>query len=142
MKIPRYSTARKVGINMTPMIDVVFLLIIFFLVSSHLAKQETQLKLSLPIAKSGIESPENETPRVTLNILESGQILMAGREILIDQLPSRLQALRATEGDDLEVRIRASRDTIYAFVEPVMMACTQSGIWNVTFAVFNQEPSQ
>ena len=40
-------------INLTSLIDVVFLLIIFFLVSSHLAKQESQLELPLPVADSG-----------------------------------------------------------------------------------------
>jgi biopolymer transport protein ExbD len=139
MKVPQYSTDRKLGINMTPMIDVVFLLIIFFLVSSHLARQETQMELPLPIAKSSTESKETETPRVTLNVLENGQILMAGREILAEQLAARLAEIRAKEGDDLEVRIRASRETLYAFVEPIMLACTESGIWNVSYAVFNRE---
>ncbi len=139
MKTPRYASSRKLGINMTPMIDVVFLLIIFFLVSSHLAKQETQIELPLPIAKSGVESPAVETPRITLNVLADGQILMSGREIKPEQLPSRLQELRQQEGNDLEVRIRGSRETAYAFVEPIMIACTQVGIWNVSYAVYSQE---
>ena len=43
MRIPARAISGDVGFNMTPMIDVVFQLIIFFLLSSHLAKQETQL---------------------------------------------------------------------------------------------------
>ncbi|MBT6848587.1 MAG: biopolymer transporter ExbD, partial [Planctomycetaceae bacterium] len=53
MQTPRYARSKETGFNMTPMIDVVFLLIIFFLVSSHLARQETQLELDLPEASSG-----------------------------------------------------------------------------------------
>ncbi|MEZ6096927.1 MAG: biopolymer transporter ExbD [Pirellulaceae bacterium] len=142
MKTPRYSRARKLGIDMTPMIDVVFLLIIFFLVSSHLAKQETQLDLPLPIAKSGENADSRQTPRVTLNVTEAGQILMAGREIDSSALPMRLVQLRETEGNDLEVRIRGSRDSAYAFFEPIMLSCTEAGIWNVTFAVFERETRQ
>ncbi|MCA9180756.1 MAG: biopolymer transporter ExbD, partial [Planctomycetales bacterium] len=45
MRTPKLLAAGSASINMTPMIDVVFLLIIFFLVSSHLAKQENQVEL-------------------------------------------------------------------------------------------------
>ena len=47
MRVPSNLRSGSLGFNMTPMIDVVFLLIIFFLVSSHLAKQEVQMPLPL-----------------------------------------------------------------------------------------------
>ena len=53
MRTPNHTQDGGVHFNMTPMIDVVFLLIIFFLVSSHLAKQEVHLELPLPAADSG-----------------------------------------------------------------------------------------
>lgn len=65
---------------MTPMIDVVFLLIIFFLVSSHLAKQENQVELDLPTAASGSDHLDSRE-HVTVNILASGQWQMAGATI-------------------------------------------------------------
>lgn len=139
MKTPRYSSQRKLGINMTPMIDVVFLLIIFFLVSSHLVRQEMQIELPLPIAKSGADDRLDDAPRVTLNVKADGQILLAGREIPIERLAARLRELRDAEGDQLEVRIRTSREAAYTFVEPILTSCTQVGIWNVTFAVYQQE---
>ena len=142
MQAPRYSLARKVGINMTPMIDVVFLLIIFFLVSSHLVRQETQIELPLPIAKSASEDKVLDVPRVTLNVKSDGQLFLAGREISIERLEPHLRELREKEGDQLEVRVRGSRETPYTFVEPIMVACTKVGIWNVSFAVYNKERSQ
>lgn len=142
MKAPRYLASRKLGINMTPMIDVVFLLIIFFLVSSHLTRTETQIELPLPIAKSGAEDKNVDAPRVTLNVKENGQILLTGREIDIERLEQRLKEIRETEGDSLEVRVRGSRETPYVFVEPIMLACTKAGIWNVSFAVYTQEPTR
>ena len=68
MHIPRYKPYQKLGFNMTPMIDVVFLLIIFFLVSSHLAKQETQIELALPTAVSASDDDFEDKPRLTINI--------------------------------------------------------------------------
>jgi biopolymer transport protein ExbD len=53
-----------------------------------------------------------------------------------------LRELREKEGDQLEVRVRGSRETPYNYVEPIMVACTKVGIWNVSFAVYNKERSQ
>jgi len=124
---------------MTPMIDVVFLLIIFFLVSSHLARQETTLELPLPIAASGDDDLDHLTPRVTINVRSDGSLLMAGRAIQTDQLTQRLKELREQEGDQLEVRIRGSRVAPYSAVEPIMLACTNARIWNVTYSVFRED---
>ena len=123
---------------MTPMIDVVFLLIIFFLVSSHLAKQETRLKLELPVAESGDDDPLTETPRVTINVKEDGSITFAGRQVMVLDLGNRLADARAEHGKDVEVRIRCSRKVSYGTVEPIMLACTKNGIWNVSYAVYRE----
>jgi biopolymer transport protein ExbD len=142
MKVPRRLTGSRVGINMTPMIDVVFLLVIFFLVSSHLVRQETQIELALPVASSGEDDPMSNQPRVTVNVRADGTLLLSGRPVSPAVLTSRLAALRAGEGDQLEVRVRTGRSQPYASVEPVMMACTQAGVWNVTWSVYRQEPAQ
>jgi biopolymer transport protein ExbD len=139
MQIPQYKPNRRFGFNMTPMIDVVFLLIIFFLVSSHLARQETTLELPLPIAASGNDDLDQATPRVTINVRSDGSLLLGGRVIAADQLSQRLRELRDREGEQLEVRIRGSRLAPYASVEPIMLACTQARIWNVTYAVFRED---
>lgn len=140
MRTPRYKPTRRYGFNMTPMIDVVFLLIIFFLVSSHLARQENQMELELPVAASADDDLQEEVPRVTINIQPDGTLWMAGRPVAVDRLGERLAAARAQEGERLEVRIRGSRAAPYAFVEPVMLACTENGIWNVTYAVYREDP--
>jgi len=139
MKAPQSNSKGRYGFNMTPMIDVVFLLIIFFLVSSHLARQESQIDLDLPVAASGADDVDQETPRLTINVQPEGSLLLAGRPILASELKARFTAARAKEGDNLEVRIRGSRSAPYSTVEPIMLACTSAGIWNVTYAVYQQE---
>ena len=59
---------------MTPMIDVVFLLIIFFLLSSHLAQRENRIDVDLPQATSGEEDLPSTQPRVTVTVLEDGSV--------------------------------------------------------------------
>jgi biopolymer transport protein ExbD len=136
MKIPRRDTHGAVGFDMTPMIDIVFQLIIFFLLTGHLVKQETQLKLPLPEASSGEEDVDTEAPRVTINVQADGQVSLGSGAVNIAELTQRLAEKRADAGGGLEVRIRSDRRVPYRVVEPIMLACTKVGIWNVTFAVY------
>lgn len=140
MRVPRSHSRSSFGFNMTPMIDVVFQLIIFFLVASHLTRTETKLDLRLPVAKSGAEDTDLETPRITINVKDDGSLWLSGREIAAERLATRLSEVRGEEGNNLEVRIRGSRAATYADVEPIMRACTDAGIWNVSYAVYREEP--
>ena len=138
MRVPSFSQSGEVGFNMTPMIDVVFLLIIFFLVSSHLAKQEAQMDLPLPIADSG-EKSDDQARRLTLNVTSDGTLSLAGRTLDRARLQPRLAAARQEHGEDLEIRIRSDRSVPYRAISPIMLACARSGIWNVTFSVYRSE---
>ncbi len=139
MHVPTNLRSGELGFNMTPMIDVVFLLIIFFLVSSHLARQETQMALPLPGADSGEAAPQDERPRVTINVRGDGTLMLAGHRVQAEQLQQRLRQRLADSGASLEVRIRGDRQVPYGSVEPVMLACARAGIWNVTYAVYRRE---
>jgi biopolymer transport protein ExbD len=139
MRVPNSLAGGSVTFNMTPMIDVVFLLIIFFLVSSHLAKQEAQMELPLPVAESGSTPDDTQTQRITINVLRDGSLLLAGKPVLVGQLQQRLAAATSERGQDLEVRIRSDRNVVYRHVEPLLIACARAGIWNVDFAVYRPE---
>ena len=119
---------------MTPMIDVVFLLVIFFLVSSHLARQESQLPLPLPTANSG-EEINHRRDRVVVNLLADGTTILSGRRVSAPELQRRLSVQRNQTGPDLEVRIRSDRKVSFQFVQPILLAVMKSGVSHVTFAV-------
>jgi len=139
MRVPDNVTSGTLGFNMTPMIDVVFLLIIFFLVSSHLAKQESHLDLPLPTADSGNRESVDNQPRLTVNVLHDGTLLLAGRALSPDELSQRLRQRLSQVGPNLQVRIRSDRTAPYRCVEPIMLACLESGIWDISFAVYRSE---
>ena len=141
MRVPYNLARRSLGFNMTPMIDVVFLLIIFFLVSSHLVRQDTQVELeevSLPQAHSGQRAEQDQIRRVVVNVLpdqeSGGRIIVGGRPMPSREL-GELIAYGKRAGHHLEVRIRSDRQVPYRVVEPVMIACARAGVWRVTFAV-------
>ena len=120
---------------MTPMIDVVFLLIIFFLVSSHLAKQEIQQELDLPDASSGQKLEETQTRQLIVNVTKDGALMLAAQPVSLEQLKRSLNFERKRHGAEVEVRIRTDRAVAYSHVEPIMTACAENGIWNVSFSV-------
>jgi biopolymer transport protein ExbD len=144
LRLPLQRGRTPIGFNMTPMIDVVFQLIIFFLVSNHLVKQEAQLPLPLPTADSGPAAVDETRPRITVNVAPDGRILLAGSTVEPAELARRLANQFAQfrrdhpQRDDLEVRIRSARTVPYQRVEPILLACARSGIWNVTFAVYRR----
>jgi biopolymer transport protein ExbD len=120
---------------MTPMIDVVFLLIIFFLVSSHLAQQETHLELPLPVAHSSGEE-DLDTNRLIVHILDNGEYRLAGRWIDRIGLEQRIAQRQAESLEPLAVKIRTSRHAPYRYVSGVLAACATTGIERVTFATY------
>jgi len=143
MRVPSNFSRAGLGFNMTPMIDVVFQLIIFFLLSSHLAQQEVQLKLDLPRAASGQSPDKEEIRRVVINVLPGQQagkrIVVGGRFVDAEELAQLIdyearRARREVRGQ-LEVRVRSDRKVPYRVVEPLLVACARSGVWKVTFAV-------
>ena len=139
MQVPNLLRQGRVGFNMTPMIDVVFLLIIFFLVSSHLAKQEAQLELPLPVAESGDAPLPYEVPRAIVNVLQNGTVLLSGHRVPQPLLSRRLRERLATEGKQLELKIRGDQGAVYRDVQPVLAAAAQAGIWNITVSVYRPE---
>ena len=75
-------------------------------------------------------------------MLENGDLLVSGRPLTSAQLVPLLKSVREEKGEDVEVRIRSSRSVPWSKIEPVMLSCTKSRIWNVGFAVYrNENPS-
>jgi biopolymer transport protein ExbD len=128
---------------MTPMIDVTFLLIIFFLVSSHLAKQEVQLEVELPSAESGkqVNEEQAEARRVTVNVADDGKLFLGAQQVSPVELEERIafEGRQSGAREALEVRIRCDRMAPYRLIEPIMTACADNGVWKVTFAVTRKD---
>lgn len=139
MRIPHPGSNRRLSTNMTPMIDVVFLLIIFFLVSSHLARQESQLPLDLPDALTFREETVYED-LLTINVVADGRWMVAGSEMTESRLRERLRAHRDAHGEAAPVRIRTDQSVAYGRVEPVLRISASEGLWNAAFAV-REDPS-
>ena len=132
MRIPNQLGENNSGFNMTPMIDVVFLLIIFFLVTMELDKRRP---LDLSTGEHGIKATEANAAQLEIDVTFEGDMFVGDEKVDLPRLREILQARVDEEGTDLEVRIRASRRVLYGKVNPIMDACVGVGIWNINYAI-------
>lgn len=140
MKAPQY-TGSAAGFNMTPMIDVVFLLIIFFLVASHFTNQENAVEVDLPKAENGNEIPQDEMNRLTLSVPQAGELFIGVKQIALEELSALLlkeKTHRNERSEPFQLRIRAGRSVPYSEVEPILLAAAEAGIADVQFAVMEE----
>ena len=134
MRLPTsHSGRRGIRFNITPLIDVVFLLIIFFLVASHIVRSQAQEPVELPDA---VQVQDDVAPAVQLTITVSveGVLSVGGKSIGLEELEQRLEAM-AGEDQAPEIRIRGDRQAAFRHVEPILLKCAGLRIRNVKFAV-------
>lgn len=139
MRVPNYPGSRGVSINLTPMIDVTFLLIIFFLVSSHLAKQENFLPLELPVAGSGISDFSDRTT-LTIQIPSDGSYLVNNASVPLDQMQNLILIKMAENGKNpIRIRIRTDKSAAYASIAKLLKLCAVTGNSDIVFAVYEED---
>lgn len=139
MKFSR-SSQEEVTINLTPLIDIVFLLLIFFMVSTTFSK-ESHLRIRLPDASPDSEV-EQRPSRLVVAITKSGDYSIRGpNESTGHHLLSRERSVLAeamakgAQGtDELVVVIRADRKTPHEAVVRVMDVARKLGLVRITFA--------
>ena len=134
--IRRFTPARArfgrspVGLDLTPMVDVVFLLIIFFMVSTTFISLETGLPVDLPQAQTAEATP-SDLPTVTVTPDE--RIFVGGTQVEADALAAILQQLIADTGQTTVV-LRADATVPHGFVVQVMDVIKQSGAQRIAIA--------
>lgn len=113
-------------VSMTPLIDVVFNLLIFFLLGSTYLNEEKELSLELPTVTAA--APATDAPEeITVNVLEDGSIKVGGKTF---EPASLEQMLRQARGNfpDQAVAIRGDGKARYESVAEVLAACRRAGI--------------
>ncbi|MCO5060871.1 MAG: biopolymer transporter ExbD [Kiritimatiellae bacterium] len=126
------AKSEPLAFQMTPMIDVVFLLLCFFVSSQIFAQWETEIDITLPTARTG-EVPQRLPGEIIVNILASGEVIVNGRSLDSEQLGSMLSRV-VTLFPGQPVLLRADKTTAYEHVIRVLDLCRQSDIWNISFA--------
>jgi len=120
------------AVNLTPMIDVVFLLIIFFLVGTKFYELEREISVRLP--ETSDARPLTKPPQeVVINVARDGEITVNQEVMSVATLVELLRAARARYPDQA-VLVRGDRDSRHQMVVDVLGACVRAGIHRMSVA--------
>mgnify|MGYP006279292541 FL=1 len=125
------------GFQIAPMVDIVFLLLIFFLVTWNFSRSETELDVKVPKAREGKET-RRAVGEVIINVKTNGAVVMNRREMNPKELQDTLQKI-ASLYPDQAVILRGDENTDYRHVVEVLDICRRANIWNVAFATSRPE---
>ncbi len=121
------------SINLTPMIDVVFLLIIFFMVGTKFTELERKLGLEVPqVADVKALTPAPE--RRVVNVYHDGRIELDRQPVTLPELVERLAAAQR-EYADLGVLVRGDAEGTFQNVASVLGACREAGVADMGISV-------
>lgn len=135
------KTIRKPGgeIEIAPLIDVVFLLIIFFMIVSQMVHAEIE-EVNLPTAESGDPVDEAQPGRIIVNVRDGGELVIAGRVHTQETFAELLaEEVRMRRAENVSVLIRGDSKAPWEAVGRVMRACAQRGVSRVRVAVRDVE---
>ena len=136
---PKHLKPQGGRLNLTPMIDVVFLLIIFFMVSYNITQQDNAIAVDLPEAETGTLPLEQQTKQLTVSIPSPGT-LYVGTEKIGDQgrLRHIMTEARKDWGEETEIRIRTNKEVPQGEIKPLLRMAAECGILRVSFAVMER----
>jgi biopolymer transport protein ExbD len=124
-------------VDMTPMIDVVFQLIIFFIVTIKM-EQEVNEDIELEEAPHGPVIDEQDPRTMVVEVDRRGWISMSGAQLSKAKFLGVLQARYRRYGA-FPVLIRGDRRTRHEDIRAVMDLCTRIGIWRISFAAIQEQ---
>ena len=137
MNIREDTDSDELVINLTPLIDVVFLLLIFFMVTTTFLDPEREIEVELPTAQSGGE-PERTPDEIVLTVNEDGSIAYRD-EILQREGLLRVLRTAAQHDPDTPVTIRGHRRAQHQSIVSVMDACGVAGLSNLAVGTTQEE---
>lgn len=117
---------------MTPMIDMVFLLLVFFMTVSTLAQADKSIPLNLP---ESVESdvPKDLSDRGIISINAKGVIYLGAVEQTLESMQAVIKGSLETN-PDLRIQVRADAQTPYGAIKKVLKACAEVGAYEVIYS--------
>lgn len=135
MRLTRKTVRTGQGTNITPMIDVVFLLIIFFMVISQFQKIELE-KLDLPQAEPVAETPPAEPSRLVVNVHGDGRIIVERAEHTPETLRTLLRKeVESSKGKPPALLIRGDRAAAWERIRVLLRVCAEFKIFQVDVGI-------
>ena len=119
--------------QLAPMIDIVFLLLIFFIVTWQFSRAELDLKVSVPSSSDSKERESRTYLEIIINVRADGSTYVNGELLEENALYEKLFNITRVDRNQ-PIRVRGDADTDFQHVVRVMDICTRAGVWNISFA--------
>ena len=132
MKFIRKNRSKAPALALTSMLDVIFLLLCFFVTASVYSQWESEISIKLPSATTAAE-PERLPGEIIINLARNGEVKVNGHVLTLDDLKGRLAKV-AKYYPGQPVIIRADKATEYEKVVQVIDTCRSANIWNFSLA--------
>ena len=137
MNFRRNSRSRAAAVQMSSLMDVIFLLLCFFVTTSVFSQWETEISITLPTAKSATV-PGRMPGEIILNLSKDGTVSVNGQTLTLAEVTERLTRI-AKLYPGQPVVIRADKDTAYESLVGVIDACRTADVWNFSLATKDEE---
>lgn len=133
----RYRPVDDAKIQITPMIDMTFLLLVFFMVTSKITKEQKKLEIKLPVAKTA-KLPDDLSGRDIVNIDAGGQLYAGDKAVDLQELRRYLKQ-RLIDYPPLKISVRADAKTPARRIKEVMKAAAEAGAVEVVFSAYTSK---
>ncbi len=124
-----------VGMQIAPMVDITWIMIIFFMVTNEIAENEYDVPVNLPLASAAVV-PEDKAGRVIVNLDEAGSYYLGSEPLALAELTSQLKR-RMIEFPPLKVYLRADANTAALRTKEFYRACAEAGAIEIVLGTFN-----
>lgn len=138
MNFRRQESQDGGGFPLAPMVDILFLLLIFFIVTYAYQQVERDMSIALPVSEEST-SLDQTTGDIIINITRDGNVFVNRRQVSIHQLKGLLKQAREVL-DVNSVLIRADKKTFHEYVVNVLDVCAGLNIKKVSFVTIEKEP--
>jgi biopolymer transport protein ExbD len=125
-----------IGFNITPMIDMTFLLLIFFMVTSKMTKEQVKMDIKLPTAVNAIQ-PEDLSNRDIINLDDTGALWVGSRQFTDEEMKAYLRD-RFRNNPPLKIYLRADQNTPAKRIRQFMKMASEAGAINVIFGSYQR----
>jgi biopolymer transport protein ExbD len=121
---------RNLFVNVVSLIDILAILLIFFIVTTTFRKKQPQVQINLPESKAAETAPAATTEPVVLRVKTADQISLDDKPVALDQLAAAIQSSREAQ-PQRGIALQADREAPFGVVVKVLDALKQAGIQDV-----------
>lgn len=123
---------------MAAMVDIIFLLLIFFVSTSVFYRLEAEMDITIPVAEEARVN-ERKVGEIIINVRRDGTVVVNQRELTISKLTAILIQIAKVD-KNTQVILRGDAEAKHQSIMSVLDACAKAGIWHVSFAALNELP--